>query len=766
MKTTIISPEDYLQYLLSQYLLLAGGVMAGQIMLPGGGAGNQACTVAQAYAFSTGTSVLILQYKTDTTAGHAPANGRMQWETNPQVTSPNTITVSNITSDGLDLSTFLATVLSGSEFLIQDKDNSANFQKWVTTADAVQVTGGYSFAADISVAEGLGVTGFPDNYSVLVSPKASSIPLTTDELAEGIVNLYFTNQRAQEAVAQANKQVLYGTGTSISSSSGFTFDPLTFLLKVSGGSPIDGSPADNSTDFASGRIRSRKTSGNNAVLLLESVWTDAVNPGYAKVLRVTDTASLTNSFVEQILVNNKNVFQVRKDGAVNYGVDSITPFSNSLGAVIALAEPTTQPSTASIANTVILSWNDTIKRIQQIDSTATVLSYITTADLSSFASTALLKANNLSDLASVSTARSNLGLGTAATYNYGDFDPAGAAAAAQAAAIAACAAKGANSDITSLSGLTGGIATPTYVSFSSVSANPTALEGRTFYDNTAHTLSVFTDIGTQPQHLGRELWIRVRNQSGAPILNGKAVYISDATGQTPLIELAKADAATTAFMLGVVCSGTIANNGFGYVCMFGEVGDLNTAGFLDGALVYLSATTAGEFTATAPTQPNYQVLVGFIEHSHITQGQLLVRSLPRYVAANAIVGSIATSQISGLVKGATSNQIIKANAAGSYADITSTYTVATADANSYLRVGSGTFTITIPADTLGAALESNSQIMIPWRKIGTGTTTFAVSGSGAALTLLGGGTAGTALTGACGVICVESTTVVTITGTA
>lgn len=59
--------------------------------------------------------------------------------------------------------------------------------------------------------------------------------------------------------------------------------------------------------------------------------------------------------------------------------------------------------------------------------------------------TSLQKAQNLADLPNKATARTNLQLGSASTHAYADFDPAGAAAAR--------AAQGINSDITALTAL-------------------------------------------------------------------------------------------------------------------------------------------------------------------------------------------------------------------------------------------------------------------------------------------------------------------------
>lgn len=82
---------------------------------------------------------------------------------------------------------------------------------------------------------------------------------------------------------------------------------------------------------------------------------------------------------------------------------------------------------------------------------------------------AALKANNLSDLASASTARTNLGLGTAATQDSSAFDASGAAAAAQAAS------QPLDSDLTAIAALTTTSYGRAFLAFADAAAGRTAL---------------------------------------------------------------------------------------------------------------------------------------------------------------------------------------------------------------------------------------------------------------------------------------------------
>jgi hypothetical protein len=97
--------------------------------------------------------------------------------------------------------------------------------------------------------------------------------------------------------------------------------------------------------------------------------------------------------------------------------------------------------------------------------------------------TYLYRANNLSDLANASTARTNLGLGTMAVQN--------------AASVAITG--GTESGVTH-SGDTIG----TYLDYTSVAA-PSFVEGRMWYDSTAKALAYYNDVSSAVVHIGHDI---------------------------------------------------------------------------------------------------------------------------------------------------------------------------------------------------------------------------------------------------------------------
>lgn len=174
-------------------------------------------------------------------------------------------------------------------------------------------------------------------------------------------------------------------------------------------------------------------------------------------------------------------------------------------------------------------------------------------------------------------------------------------------------------------------------------AAPAHSEGLLFYDSTDKSLTYYNDEADVSMNIGRELWVRVRNDSGSPILNGKVVYINDAVGQLPTIRLARADSATTSRVIGIATH-DIGNNEFGYVTTTGEVKGLATNAYGDGDLLFLSAVTAGELTLTAPLAPNRVIQVATVLHAHPTQGKLYCHPETDSVPSTGIVDSTATGR--------------------------------------------------------------------------------------------------------------------------
>lgn len=99
--------------------------------------------------------------------------------------------------------------------------------------------------------------------------------------------------------------------------------------------------------------------------------------------------------------------------------------------------------------------------------------------------------------------------------------------------------------------------------------------------------------------LGVELHMVVYNNTGGALAAGQLVYVNGSHAQVPTVALAEANSATTLPAVGFT-QYSIPNNAYGEVHVFGNV-TTTTTGTAVGNQLYVSDTTPGAFTTTAPT---------------------------------------------------------------------------------------------------------------------------------------------------------------------
>jgi hypothetical protein len=181
---------------------------------------------------------------------------------------------------------------------------------------------------------------------------------------------------------------------------------------------------------------------------------------------------------------------------------------------------------------------------------------------------------------------------------------------------------GANTNITSLDSITGGISSPDFIQFDTA-ATVTGAVGKLWYDNGDGSLVTRLKGNNVDLQVGQENVVLVYNGSGSTITKGKVVAVSGAQGQRPSVVLADADTESlSAPTLGVTAE-DIANGAEGFVATFGVIRGIDTSAFTAGDDVYLSQT-AGGFTATRPSAPAHTVFLGWVVKVNASSGELFL----------------------------------------------------------------------------------------------------------------------------------------------
>ena len=145
--------------------------------------------------------------------------------------------------------------------------------------------------------------------------------------------------------------------------------------------------------------------------------------------------------------------------------------------------------------------------------------------------------------------------------------------------------------------------------------NPTVgpyQEGKLYYDTTWKTLS-FNEGRDVNLQIGQEELVRCFNNTASQISNGQAVYslgaYTSGANDVLSIGLARADVSASSYVLGVATQDIPAGN-YGMITVRGNINDLDTNAMGNvGDVLYLSSTTAGALTNTAPVAPAYKIKV-------------------------------------------------------------------------------------------------------------------------------------------------------------
>lgn len=424
-----------------------------------------------------------------------------------------------------------------------------------------------------------------------VNGQVGAVSLTTDDIPEGATNLYYLDSRARAALSFAagsgaynsltgvitiptdNNQILNGAGyitlASLSATAPLTYNNLTGAFGIPKAttlvdgylSAIDWTTFNNKQNYLGGTGLVKSTAGTITYITDNSGnWNTAYD-------RSIVSAAVTGTTTKTLTLNEQ-------DG--NTITASWTDLDTGLTSV-----GVSMPSAFSVANSPLTA-NGTIA----ITGAGTTLEYIDgTGALRTFPA--------LTGYVPYTGATTNVDLGEygiSAGYFQADLTPTGA-----------------------------------------------LQVGRMQWNSVDGTMDLRLMGNNVTLQIGEENVTRVVNKSGVDLLEAnyqvvriRKVAEGGAQGQRLAVVLAQGNNENNSTeVLGIVTE-TILVNQEGFVTNFGEVKQINTTGSLqgetwvDGDVVYLSATTPGQLTNIRPIAPNHAVIVGYVTYAHANNGKIYV----------------------------------------------------------------------------------------------------------------------------------------------
>lgn len=273
------------------------------------------------------------------------------------------------------------------------------------------------------------------------------------------------------------------------------------------------------------------------------------------------------------------------------------------------------------------------------------------------------------------------------------------------------AASGANSDITSLSGITGGIATADYVQFDTAYAT-TLAAGQLGWDGN-DTLGLGMIGGNVIQKIGEDLFFYCKASS--TITKGQVIMFTGAVGASGVPTGAPATGITDGTYIMGVAAEAIATNGFGLVQAFGTLRNVNTSGYADGDILWYNPAVTGGLTKTKPSAPNVKVQMAAVINGGSSGGGTI---LIRINAGSTLGGTDSNAQITSPSNG----QILTYDGADTYWKNTS---ITAGTGISVTAASDGALTIANTSPSSGGTVTSVSGTAPI--SVANGTTTPAVS---------------------------------------